>query len=537
MTVKVRRERPDQRRYHRVTAPLYLRLGDGPVVRARDWSLGGLRVDGYPEALPPVGSDVEIAVALPFQGFDISFHVKAEVVRNVGEIASFAVQFTEIGERERALMSHFIEDLVRGAMTEVADQIQRIDVPITPVSTDPSPKPDDKEAPKKRRLPVKQIAWVSIYATIGFLVFGYMALVLYSNLFRMEVQTAVVTAPLVDVRAQSDGELSFVRATPGEHVKAGETVIYVADYGLEQQIDLAKVEIQRREAELVNAMQLRTNEMERMTEYASVGLKNIEQLQVDMAALEFQHKSAISRYSRTSKLKQEGFATKAQLEDAGNWLAEARAKLKSKKIELEEQKRLAETGLGRTFYNGRELLGNMGAADAAIKLARYQVALANENHEALLKHRERLAVHAPFNGRLAEVPLPEHAAIKKGDVIAVFEKDKDRRVLAYLTQDEVMKIGLGDQASIYFPALNASLKARVISIDRTAGFRTEISRRFSWRGADDRSAEVTLAFEEADDPAVRQQARPGLPAVVLFESHSTNPILAAMWRKVAALLL
>ncbi len=535
MTVKVRRERPDQRRYHRVTAPLYLRIDDGPVVRARDWSLGGLRVDGYPEALPGVGSDIEISVALPFQGFDISFRVKAEVVRNVPEIASFAVQFTEIGERERALMSHFIEDLVRGAMTEVADQIQRIDVPVTPVSTDPTP--SAKEPAKVQRLPVKQMAWVGIYATLGFMVFGYMALVLYSNIFRMEVQTAVVTAPQVQVQAQTDGEISFVRATPGDHVSTGETVLYVADYNLEQQIDLAKLNIDQTEANLTNVLQRRNAEMERMTQYASLDLKNIEQLQVDLASLETQHQTALARYNRTRKLKNEGYATKAQLEEADGWLADARAKLKSKKIELAEQKRLVDEGMGRTFYNGRELLGNMGEMDAAIKLARYQVSLANERHEALLKHRERLAVHAPFDGLLTDLPRPEHAPIKKGDVIAVFEKNKDRRVVAYLTQDEVMKVGLGDRASVYFPALDTSLKVRVINVDRTAGFRQEVSRRFSWRGAEDRSAEVTLAFEEGDNPAVEAQARPGLPAVVLFESHSTNPILAAMWRKVASLLL
>ena len=38
MSVKVRRERPDQRRHHRVTAPLYVTLA-GHTQRAADWSL------------------------------------------------------------------------------------------------------------------------------------------------------------------------------------------------------------------------------------------------------------------------------------------------------------------------------------------------------------------------------------------------------------------------------------------------------------------------------------------------------------------
>ncbi|NNE21291.1 MAG: PilZ domain-containing protein, partial [Rhizobiales bacterium] len=119
---------------------MFLRVGDdGPTVRAHDWSLGGFRVDNYPLELPNVGSEIEASMTLPFQGFDISFTAKAKVVRAVPEIKSFAVEYTEIGERELELMHHFIEDLVRGAMSEVADSISRIDVPITPVSTEPDP--------------------------------------------------------------------------------------------------------------------------------------------------------------------------------------------------------------------------------------------------------------------------------------------------------------------------------------------------------------------------------------------------------------
>ena len=536
MTVRVRRERPDHRRHHRVTAPLFVRVGeDGPVVRAKDWSLDGLRVDDYSEALPQVGDEFEVSMTLPFQGFDISFTAKSRVVRSIQDIRSFAVQFTEIGEREQSVMHHFIEDLVRGAMSEVADSIQRIDVPITPVSTDPDPK--SEVVVQENKLPLRQMAWVGVYAAIGFLVFGYMALVLYSNIFRMEVQTAVVSAPMVEVRAQSDGEISFVRASVGDEIERGETVIYFADYDLEKQIDLAKVEIHRREAELTHLLHSRASELEKMTDYAAVGIKNIEQVKIDVEALEAQHKAANSRYHRAKKLLQEGWATKTQLEDATKWLASARAKLKSRRVELQEQIRLADSGIGKRFYNGRELLGDIGEVDANIKLARYQISLSNQQHEALLKHRERLAVRAPFAGRVSQMPKPEHAAVKQGDVIAVFENDSERRVLAYLTQDEVLKIGMGDEATAYFPSLDRTLRAKVVEIDRTKGFHDEVARRYSWRSPDDRSAQVTLEIDPEFADIVARDITPGLPAIVLFDARSTSPILAAIWRKASSLLL
>ncbi|MGI9464545.1 MAG: PilZ domain-containing protein [Aestuariivirgaceae bacterium] len=536
MTVRVRRERPDQRRHHRVTAPLFLRVGaDGQTIRATDWSLGGLRVDDYPQNLPDAGSEIDIAMTLPFQGFDISFTAKARVVRVVPDIRSFAVEFTEIGEREQELMHHFIEDLVRGAMSEVADSIQRIDVPITPVSTDPDP--DTEVVVEEKRLPLRQITWVGGYSLLGFMVFGYMALVLYSNIFRMEIQTAVVASPTVEVRAQGDGQISFVRAAVGEPVGAGDTVIYFADYDLEKQIDMANLEISRREAELNRLLLKRAAELEKMNDYASVGLKNIEQVSVDVEALEAEQNAARARFERTRKLMQEGWATKIQLEEASQWLVSARAKLKSRRIELQEQMRLADSGVGKRFYNGRELLGKVGEVDAEIKLARYQIALAHQKHEALLKHRERIAVRAPFDGRLSRMPKPKSAAVKQGDIIAVFENDNERKVLAYLTQDEVIKIGLNDEARIYFPSLKISIRARVTGVDRTKGFQEEVARRYSWRSPDDRSAEVALALNGVVDEATRDAITPGLPAVVLFEARSTSPILAAIWRKISSLLL
>ncbi|MEQ1672813.1 MAG: PilZ domain-containing protein, partial [Hyphomicrobium sp.] len=84
MAVKVKRERPDQRRHHRVTAPLFVGV-DGARLRATDWSLGGLRLDGYPGDLPTPGTEKQFHLTLPFQGFDVSFEVKAEIVRAGGE--------------------------------------------------------------------------------------------------------------------------------------------------------------------------------------------------------------------------------------------------------------------------------------------------------------------------------------------------------------------------------------------------------------------------------------------------------------------
>jgi multidrug resistance efflux pump len=420
-------------------------------------------------------------------------------------------------------------------MSPVHDSIQRIDLPVTPVSAEPDPNP--KNVVAVRRLPVRQAAWIGIYASLGFVVFGYTALVLYSNLFRMEVQSAVVDAPVLKVLARGDGELPFIRIKTGEKVKQGETVIYFADDDLEKQIDMARIEIESREATLDGLIQRRGGELERMTEYAAIEVKSIEQTKVAIKAMTAEVEAAGRRHSRLQSLLKRGLTTRPRVEDAEILLGTARGKLDGKRLELEEQKRLADTNPGKFFYTGRELVGEMTEIDSSITQARHQVALAHQAHEALLKHRERLSIKAPFDGSVASLPAPEHAAVKRGDVVAVFQKDDERWVTAFLTQDEVMKVGLGDTASVYFPALERSVRATVMAIDRTSGFKEEVSRRYSWRGAEDRSAEVRLEFLAGPGPEAGGGIEAGLPAVVLFEAQSTNPILAAMWRKVSSLFL
>lgn len=214
-------------------------------MRTTDWSLGGLRLDGYPAELPASGAEKQFHLTLPFQGFDVSFDVRAEVVRWGGSSKTVAVRFTEIGERERELMQHFIEELVRGSMSDVEDTIQRIDVPVTPAKLEPDVKNLPANLPVKC-LPLKTLVVTAIYGIAGILIFGYPGLLGYTNFFRMGNQLAVIAAPIETVVAQTDGQLHF---KPADEVRSGEVVVTVVDPALEREIEIADIEIESRKAQ------------------------------------------------------------------------------------------------------------------------------------------------------------------------------------------------------------------------------------------------------------------------------------------------
>ena len=82
-----------------------------------------------------------------------------------------------------------------------------------------------------------------------------------------------------------------------------------------------------------------------------------------------------------------------------------------------------------------------------------------------------------------------------------------------------LRIGLGDEALIYVPALGETLKGRVSKIDRTSGFVREQEQRqnpgYAWRGPADRSAKVTIVFDDPAKVADVERYRSGLPVVVV----------------------
>jgi multidrug resistance efflux pump len=531
MSVKVKRERPDQRRHHRVSAPLYV-VYNGHRLRAADWSLGGLRIEEFPGEVPLPGSDVPLHLTLPFQGFEVSFDAKAQVVRSDPESGLFAVKFTQLGERERELMSHFIEELVRGSMVDVADTIQRIDVPVTPASLEPTKPNAPLSNLPVRRWPIKAVVMSGIYALLGLFVFGYTALLGYSNFYRMEVSTAVIAAPVETVTAQSDGRLVWKSNKPGDVVKSGEVLVNVIDSQLEREIELADIAINERKAQLVYLKRRQVDELERMKNYNTVESKNLEQAKLDLEGVQAQVNAAEQQYGRIAMLHRKGFSTDSRLEEAEKTLQTLKKLRDSKQVEFKSQVELANTSDGRWHYSGQAMIGDVAQIEAQVRLAEHEVLLTQQKYQTLINHKDRLSVRAPFDGTLLELPHVDRGSVRRGDVIAVVEQRRQRQVTAYLNQDEVLRVGLGDEVLIFVPALNETLKGRVAQVDRTSGFVREQGLAqgpgYRWRGASDRSAKVTITFLDSDKISNQDRYRAGLPVVAIFPQRSTNSFVGSI---------
>ncbi len=511
---------------------------EGHRVKAVDWSLGGLKVERFPGVLPEPGNQIALQLTLPFQGFDVTFDVKAAVVRTSPQSALFVVRFIDLGDRERELMSHFLEELVRGSMSDAEDTIQRIDVPVTPASLEPDKPVTHNAKVPVRRWPVKLLVMSSVYAVVGICILGYAALLLYTNFYRLEVRTAVISAPVETIVANADGRLELAAVKAGDPIRAGDIVVRLTDSQLQREIEMAEIAVRERRARLSSLKERHLEELDRIRSYATVEMKNIRQTKLEIEALKEQLDLAERQENRLMKLRGLGYTTADKLEDASRRVISLRKDLDVRRVELNARIELSRQNVGKRMYSGNEtigtadIVGKSTEVEAEVRMAEHEVRLAEQRRFAWLNHRDRLAVKAPFDGIVLDVPRQSDANVRRGDILAVIEQRKSRQVTAYLNQDEVLRVGRGDEASIFIPALGETLLARVTRIDRTSGFIDEQNRAsnpsYRWRGPTDRTAKVTLAFSDPKQVTDPDRYRSGLPVVVLFQQRSTNPLFASL---------
>ena len=515
--MQIVRERPDQRRFHRVTAPLKVTMPTGECLGATNWSLGGLRLDNLVTSLPSPGDILHLTIELPFQGFDISFDVATKVVRLAKETRTLGLEFLDLNERAHELMSHFINDLLRGQMATVEDTICRIDVPVTPISTQPDVNPT-AETPV-RRLPIKSIVMSTFYVVLGLAVFGYLAVLGYTKLMRLEVRSAVVTAPLAKITMPMDGYLVPVRMAVDARVQRGDEIARVVNSQIEQRIEDQKIEVDQAKSALRRAEEKFRIDQERMKLYQIINRtdRGIAKARVESAAEGL--RAADANLTRVARLFREDLISEVKFEEAKQRQVTAESRLREAELGLERSTAM-EAVSARRYYNHKEFVADLDMLALEVEAAQSRLKLAFRQLEKVEKIAANMTIRAPFDGRIVAVSQPGNVTVAKNEQVLVMEKSSDISITAYLDQDQVLSVGLNDVANVYLPSLGQTIEARVARIDRDNAFLDSEAGAYRWKEDAEKSASVSLQFDL--NSAVGRYVQAGLPAVVVFPRRSTN---------------
>jgi multidrug resistance efflux pump len=371
--MKITREKACQRLHHRISTPLHV-LIDGREYSASDWSLGGLRITNW-DHKSKTGQQLNCKFELPFQGFNIAFEVITEVVRSLPNQQELGLKFLDLDDRQIELLSHFVEQLVRGSMMSVEDTILRIDSPVTPVSTAPDASPAH-EIPISR-FPLKMVAMSVLYGVTGFILFSLVAVTIYENFLNLKVKSAFTTSPTEPLMSLIDGRLHRVNATLNSSTNIGDALMTIKSPNISKRIEEAKI--------------------------------FIEQKQLELEAHRKRHVLAI---------------------DITGSAASRDAQLHQIEVDLVQQ----------------------------------EVALAMQKLVALYEYRDDLTIVSPGKGRVVKLLRKQGAIIKRGETLAIFQRNASPIIHAYLTEEEARSISLNLPATIRLLNANKQWIGRVEKI-------------------------------------------------------------------------
>jgi multidrug resistance efflux pump len=515
LALKITHELADMRRHLWVKAPLGIVI-DGKPAQAIEWSLGGIALDDGALGTTPTGHSVGLRVTLPFQGFDIGFDTKGVVERGPANAQRTIVSFTDLGQRERNLLSHFIEQLVRGNMTSVEETIQRLDAPLAVAAFASQPQAQVR-APQdhvRRWRPARAAMMTSLYGIAGIAAVGYLGSLLYTNLFWMEAQTSAISAPVENLVSLGDGVVTWAQFKPGENVKAGDVVLRIADNTLEREIEQAEISIRERENKLAFLARRYENEKKRLGTLSGLSSLKSAHTTAEIEGMQAKLQSA------QRELKQLPATAVGPIAQVRQRIVALKQAISLKEFDASGRANLAREANGSHEIIGQSVLGDTDNLAAQIELAEADIAIAQRRHQSYLNQRDRLSLRAPFDGILRQLPHADSATVRKGDIAAVVERSAERGVTAYLRQEQVLRVQIGAQAIVHVPATRQTFRATVSEIDPAHGPKSDHNRHNTTAGTparnDEGMAAVRLLFTDGARAIDLNIYRDGLPAVTMI---------------------
>jgi len=519
--MRIIREKPCQRRHHRVSAPLYVSVNQQSFILAKDWSLSGLCLEEYQGPEIAANEEISLQIELPFQGFQISFDVKANIVRVTNEGQSIFVEFIDLSERSFDLMNHFVDDLVRGKMASIDDTICRIDVPVTPISTNPTPNP--KEQVPVNRWPIKSILMSTLYIVLGLFVFIYVGVIFYSNYFTLEVPYSVVSSKIQTLNMPVDGVLKPVNYEIGSQLEKGDPIFRIENQTISTKIMSLAVQIKKTEGELVEYKEKYRIENERIKLYQIVSKTDTQILQAQVASKKQALKFADENMLRVFKLNKNAVVSTKKLDESRDRQSKLSYELQELEAKLSQAVAMQSVS-ARRHYNHKEFSSDLDITAVELQTIYSRLQIEKQQLLDLTAKQNNQVVRAPFTGKIVNVFQVAETTLSKNEPILVFEETSVTTVTAYLDQEEVLQIGLQDLATVYVPALDQHFDAIITKIDRSSAYINNKTARYTWKDKKEKTALVSL--EIFSQQYLDEMLSAGLPAVVIFNRRTTSSFVS-----------
>ncbi|MEO1329046.1 MAG: HlyD family efflux transporter periplasmic adaptor subunit [Pseudomonadota bacterium] len=530
MVVKVQRVSAEAPPAAWVNAPMSVTIG-GAALQAKAWSLIGVEIEPFPFEPLEAGRTMAAKLTLPFEKFELSIDAELSQERWDPTSRAAVFRFERLGERERAVLRHFLEELLTGEIASVGDVLKRIDTPIVPSAAQAAGKPSPQ--PTARRALLRSAAMSALYVSAGALVFGYLGFSLYQNLMFRDIDTALLTAQTEPIVASEAGALRWNGYRAGDYVEAGAVVARFEGRDIEREIVEARL-ARREHGRMLENERARLQRLKDRAEiYRALENSARRQREARLAGLREQ---VVLIDKQVASLSRALGASNQRVIEVAERRAQIALEISELAIEIEAQQRLAERDQSGLVFAADKLVfvGELDDAETRIAELEVKYEMAEERLAVALSRRDDLEIRAPWDGVLRQVRASNGARVDRGDRIALLERATERAITAYVNQSDVSGIAIGDKAIVRVVSTDQQIEMVVRSV--SPAFATPSDETPLWWIDRERDRTASVVLEPADpaDMARLQDVIAGTPVRVLLEKRQAREFVASIYATVAS---
>jgi multidrug resistance efflux pump len=446
-----------KRRHHRVTVPLYLRIGDQSF-RATDWSVGGFRVDDFRGHLQP-GDEFEAVLLLPYSEFSVQLPVKARIARRDGETIGCA--FIDLTPAQQAALHHLIEAAMEGRLGDLGEMLDALKTPV------PAPErklvedteTTDLQAQQMRLVP-KAVLYLCTFGLVTVLIVG--AILYLAS--RVRVPDGAIVGNFVRISAPAPGRIASVAVTEGQPVKAGDVLFAIDDPDVRAAYDTAQAKVQTAAARQHAAQGELAQEKSRLALYADVLPFQIAKAESLLKQTEARLRNAKAELDRQQSLFQASIGAKADYDAALSAYEVVAAEREECLMQLGLLRLNARALPDGQFFDGKEIQGRVREFEAAQPIFEATSQEARRELDRAATKLDRLSVRSPTAGKVYSVLRPAGENVSANHTVISLQTRDDFFAVGNLAADEAVRVKPGMPVRVKIPTLDLELQGTVAQI-------------------------------------------------------------------------
>jgi mannuronan synthase len=212
-----------QRQHPRYRLPMRCLHGGAPV-SVIDLSVGGIGIrTGVVDARP--GDIVELVLIFPFNGYELTLPVRAEVRYVNQDLGRAGMRFVDVSPRQHNLLRFILDAYLSGEVVEAGDVLDVVSRRNEGKTREVPQRPKPQGLIANIAYHGRSIAGYGAIVGITLFLLGFIGTGVFQKMYMIPAQSALITADLVTVPAPSSGQLTFVAA--GNEVQAGEPLLTI----------------------------------------------------------------------------------------------------------------------------------------------------------------------------------------------------------------------------------------------------------------------------------------------------------------------